>query len=79
MPAARLTAARRGKAIAGRVTDCNRHPAAGLAVKLQRRVGKRWLRAAAGRTRVDGSYSLPAKGAGPFRIVVGSKRSAAIR
>ncbi|MEX0675049.1 MAG: hypothetical protein WD067_09760 [Gaiellaceae bacterium] len=79
MPAARLTAARRGRAIAGRAADCNGHPAAGLAVKLERRVGKRWVRAATGRTRADGSYSLPAKEAGPFRVVVGSKRSAAIR
>lgn len=79
MPAARLTAARRGKAIAGRVTDCNRHPAAALAVKLERQVGRRWVRAAVGRTRADGAYSLAAKGAGPFRVVVGSKRSAAIR
>lgn len=78
MPAARLTAARRGRAIAGRATDCNGHAGAGLAVKLERRVGKRWTLAARGKTRADGSYSLAAKGAGPFRAVIGATRSRAI-
>jgi hypothetical protein len=79
MPAGRITAARRGGTIGGRITDCNRHAVAAVAVRLERLVGKRWQTAVRGKTKADGSYALPARGAGPFRVVSGSKRSSAIR
>jgi len=79
LPAARLTATRRSKTIAGRVTDCNGHPAGGTAVKLERRAGRTWRAAGRGVTRADGSYALAAGGTGPFRVVAGSRRSATIK
>jgi hypothetical protein len=78
-PGARVTAARRGSAIAGVVSDCNRHPLAREAVVLERRSGSRWSRVAAGKTTAAGAYSLRAGGAGTYRVVAAGKRSAPIR
>jgi hypothetical protein len=75
LPAARLTAARRGSAIAGTATDCYRRPLVAQALRLQRKSGTAWKAAGAGKTRADGSYSLRARGAGVYRIAVGSRTS----
>lgn len=79
MPAARITGARRGRRIAGRVVDCNGHASAGTRVQLERRVGRRWRVVARGTTGADGSYALRARGTGPFRAVSGSRRTHSIR
>lgn len=79
LPVGRITAARRGARIAGSVTDCNGHPVAGVAVRLERLVGRTWRTAARGKTRADGSYALAARGTGPFRAVAGDRRSRPIR
>lgn len=79
LPAGRVTAARRGGAIAGRVTDCNRHPLAGQAVVLERQSGRRWTRAAAGKTTATGAYSLRVRGAGTYRVAADGRHSAPIR
>lgn len=79
LPATRVTAARRGGAVAGKVTDCNRDPLAGQAVSIQRRVGRTWQVVSRGKTKANGSYRLPARGTGPFRAVAGTRRSGAIR
>jgi hypothetical protein len=79
LPAARVAAARRGTSIVGRVTDCNRHPLAAEPLALQRRVGRGWIVVSRGKTLRDGSYSLPARGSGPFRVVTATARSGAVR
>lgn len=79
LPAGRVTAARRGARIAGKVTDCNRHAVAGQAVVLERQSGRRWARATAGKTTASGAYSLRARGAGTYRVVAGGRRSAPLR
>jgi len=78
-PGARVTAAARGRRVSGRVADCSAHPLAGVTVQLQRQSGRRWVRAAKGRTTATGTFSLPARSAGTYRVVVGSRRSAAVR
>lgn len=78
-PGSRVTATRRGGAIAGLVTDCDRHPLAGQAVVLERRGGSSWSRAASGKTTAKGAYSLRARGAGTYRVVAAGKRSAPVR
>jgi hypothetical protein len=78
-PGARVTAARRGAAIAGVVSDCDRHPLAGEPVVLERRSGGSWTRAASGKTTARGAYSLRARGAGTYRVTAGGKRSAPVR
>jgi hypothetical protein len=78
-PASRVTAAARGRRVTGRVADCSAHPLAGLTVQLQRRSGRRWVRAAAGRTTAAGTFSLRARAPGTYRAVVGGRRSAAVR
>jgi hypothetical protein len=80
LPAARLTATRRGATIAGRATDCNRAPLAAQALRLERQVGRTWRAAGRGKTKADGSYALAApRGGGPYRVVAGTRRSAAVR
>lgn len=79
LPAARVSAGRRGRAIAGRVTDCNRHPLAAQPVTLEQRAGRSWRVVSRGKTLRDGSYALPARGKGPFRVVTGTRRSGAVR
>jgi hypothetical protein len=79
LPAARVAARVSGRRVTGSVTDCNRHVAAGMAVRLQRQSGRRWVPAAAGTTSATGSYSLPARTAGTYRVSAGGRRSAAVR
>ena len=78
-PASGVTARRSGSAIAGVVTDCSRHPVAGLGVVLERRSGSKWTRAAAGKTTAAGAYSLRSGGAGTYRVVADGKRSSPVR
>jgi hypothetical protein len=75
LPAGRVTAARRGGAVAGTIADCNRHPLAGQAIVLQRRSGSAWKSAGTGKTRANGSYSVHARGAGVYRVVAGTRAS----
>jgi hypothetical protein len=79
LPARRITTARRPGAIAGIVTDCNRHPLAGQTVSLERQSGASWKRVAAGKTSATGVYSLRAGGAGTYRVIAGDRRSAVVR
>jgi hypothetical protein len=79
LPAARLTAARRGRNVAGRATDCHGAPVAATRVTLERQIGRRWVRAAIGSTSATGSYSVRTRRPGRYRAVVGSRRSAPVR
>lgn len=78
LPAARVAARGARGRVTGAVTDCNRDPVASLPVRLERRVGRRWVRAAGGRTSATGTYSLRAK-PGTYRVAAGTRRSAAVR
>lgn len=77
-PSARVTAARRGAALAGKVVDCANHPLAGLAVRLEQRVGRTWKTVRNGKTGAAGAYVLATRGPGAYRVVAGSRRSAAV-
>jgi hypothetical protein len=77
-PSARVTAARRGAAIAGKVLDCASHPLAGLTVKLERRAGSRWTVARTGKTGAGGAFVLATRGAGTYRVLAGTRRSGAV-
>lgn len=79
LPAARVTAARRGGTIAGTATDCNRQPLAGQRVVLERARGGQWVRAAVGKTTATGAYALRSSEAGTYRVEVAGKRSAPVR
>lgn len=80
LPAGRVTATRRGRALAGRATDCNAHPAAGETVWLEQRSGSRWVRTkTTAKTTASGSFSLRVPGAGTYRIAAGAKWSAPVR
>jgi hypothetical protein len=79
LPAARVTAARRGRRIAGAATDCHGAPVAATRVTLERQVGRRWVLAARGMTSATGAYSFRAPRAGRYRAVVGARRSAPVR
>lgn len=79
LPAARLTARAAGRRVTGSATDCNRGPVAAVPARLERRSGKRWVRASSGRTTAAGTFSLSARSAGTYRVVVGNRRSAAVR
>lgn len=79
LPARRITTARRPGAIAGIVTDCNRHPVAGQPLSLERQSGVTWKRVAAGKTSATGVYSLRTGGTGTYRVVAGDRRSAVVR
>jgi hypothetical protein len=78
-PAARVTAAARGRRVSGRVADCNAHPLAGLAVQLQRRTGRSWRTVSSARTSAGGTYSLAARSAGTYRVRAGTRTSASVR
>ena len=78
-PAARVTAAVRGRRVSGRVADCNAHPLAGLAVQLQQRTGGSWRTVASARTSAGGTYSLAARSAGTYRVQAGTRTSASVR
>jgi hypothetical protein len=79
LPASRVSARAVGRRVTGSARDCTRAPSAGLQVTLERRVGRRWVRAARGRTSAAGAFALRARSAGTYRAVVGSRRSAAVR
>ena len=79
LPAARITAAARGRRISGRVSDCHAHPAAGMRITLERRAGRRWVRAATAVTTASGAYSARARTPGLYRATVGTRRSSAVR
>src|SRR3712207_9455178 len=72
MPAASVSARAAGRRVTGSAVDCNRDPAAGLVVRLERRQGRRWV--SAGRTVVSpaGRFSVPARRAGRYRAGVGT-------
>jgi len=78
-PAARVTAAARGRRVSGRVADCNAHPLAGLAVQLQRRTGRSWRKVSSARTSAGGTYSLAARSAGTYRVRAETRTSASVR
>jgi hypothetical protein len=78
-PAARVTAAARGRRVSGRVADCNAHPLAGLTVQLQRRAGRSWRKVSSGRTGAGGTYSLAARSAGTYRARAGTRTSKSVR
>lgn len=75
LPAARVTARRSGRAIVGAVADCTRRPVAGQVITLQRRSGAAWKAAGRGTTRANGAYSVPARVAGVYRVLVGARAS----
>jgi hypothetical protein len=78
-PAARVTAAARGRRVSGRVADCNAHPLAALAVQLQLRMGSSWRTVSSARTSAGGTYSLSARSAGTYRVRAGTRTSASVR
>jgi hypothetical protein len=78
-PAARVTAAARGRRVSGRVADCNAHPLAGLSVQLQRRTGRSWRTVSSARTSAGGAYTLAARSAGTYRVRAGTRSSASVR
>lgn len=77
-PATRVTARRRGAAIAGSVLDCSGHPVAAHAVRLEQKAGSAWRAVRAGKTAAAGTFSLPTRGAGVYRVVAGTRRSSTI-
>ena len=79
LPAGRVAARAAGRRVAGSVLDCNRHAVAGMRATLERRNGRRWVRTASGTTTAAGTFSLPARAAGTYRVVVGGRRSGAVR
>jgi hypothetical protein len=78
LPAFRISARASGRRISGAVADCNGRPVAGVPARLERRSGRRWAPSARGRTTAAGRYSLRAKSAGIYRVVVGARRSSAV-
>lgn len=74
-PVRRVTARRSRQSIAGKVVDCSSHPVAAQPVELQRRAGSRWTSVGRGRTRADGSYLLPARTAGTYRVTAAGRTS----
>jgi hypothetical protein len=79
LPAARLTAAARGRRVAGTAADCHGHPVAGSRVTVERRAGRRWVRAGAATTSSAGAYSVAVRSAGVYRASLGARRSANVR
>ena len=78
LPPSRVTARPARRRVSGSVTDCNGDASAGIAVRLERQSGRRWLRAASGRTTAAGAYVLAAT-PGTYRVVAGTRRSATVR
>lgn len=79
LPAARVAARASGRRVTGSASDCNGHAAAGLPARLERRNGRRWVRAASGTASATGTFSLAARAAGTYRAVVGARASAQVR
>lgn len=79
LPASRVSARATGRRVAGTVTDCNGDPVAGVPARLERQSGRRWVRAAGGVTTAAGTFSLRARVAGTYRVVIGTRRSALVR
>ncbi len=77
--ATRVTAVARGRRVSGRVADCNAHPLAAVAVELQSRTSSSWQKVSSGRTNAAGTYSLPARSAGAYRVRAGTRTSASVR
>jgi hypothetical protein len=69
LPPARVTARARSRRVSGSVTDAFGHPDAGIPVRLEKRVGRRWRAVRSGRTAASGTYSLRTTGAGTYRVV----------
>ncbi len=78
LPSSRVSADRRGRALTGRVSDCNGQAVPAAAVRLQRRSGSRWLRVGVGRADGAGKYSLHVPGPGMYRVAAGVARSARV-
>ena len=83
LPPARVVARVRGRTVAGSVADSLGHPGIGVAVQLEKRVGRRWRAVRSGRTGAGGAYALRTAGAGTYRVVATlagvSARSRAVR
>jgi hypothetical protein len=83
LPPARVTARTRSGRVIGAVADSFGHPVAGIAVRLEKRVGRRWRAVRAGRTGQTGTYALRTRGSGTYRVVAtlagSSARSGAVR
>jgi hypothetical protein len=77
--AARVTARGAGRQVRGTATDCNQHAVAGVRATLERRVGKRWVRAGGATTNDAGAFALRARTPGVYRVAVGTRRSAPVR
>jgi hypothetical protein len=77
-PFTRLTASRRGRSVVGSVLDCSRHPLAGLTLRLQRKAGGTWAAAGSSRTSANGTFAIPTRRAGTYRVVAGSRSSNAV-
>jgi hypothetical protein len=77
-PATRVTAGRRGAAIAGSVVDCSNHPLAGHGVQLEQKAGSTWRGVRSGKTGAAGTFSLTTRGAGVYRVAAGTRRSSTI-
>lgn len=83
LPPGRVTARASAGRLRGAVTDSFAHPDVGIAVRLEKRVARRWRPVRSGRTAAAGAYSLRTSGPGTYRVVATvagvSVRSAAIR
>ena len=79
LPATRITAAARGRRVAGAVADCYGHPVAGARVTVERRVGRRWVRAGTGVVGATGAYAVAVRRPGLYRVSIGARRSASVR
>ena len=79
LPLTRLSAAVRGRRIAGVAADCFGHPVAGTRLTVERRVGRRWSRVATGVTGATGAYAIAVRRSGVYRVAVGARRSGTVR
>jgi hypothetical protein len=83
LPPARVTARARSGRVSGAVTDSFGHPEAGIAVRLEKRAGRRWRTVRSGRTTSTGAYSLRTRGSASYRVTATlagvSARSAPVR
>ena len=83
LPPARVSARAAAGRVSGSVTDSFGHPDAGIAVRLEKRAGRRWRAARSGRTGPSGAFTMRTRGKGTYRVVAtlsgASARSAAVR
>lgn len=83
LPPARVSARGSARRVTGAVRDSFGHPVAGARIALERRIGRRWRRVAAGTTGVIGAYAVRARQRGRYRAVATlagtSARSAVVR